>query len=374
MNDPIKKKYSIRTARWDISPYCNLNCLHCCAEGLFDSMNPNCLNAESAINLLNKLWENNITQLNILGKEPFLHPHINTILQYACKQGFDVDITTNGTVIKDKDIGFLVSVGLRNIFFSLDGSSPQANDIIRGGGAFHKTLVTIQKFLAEKKRQGASLQINVNTVLTKINALDILNIIDLCSSSGVNFFNLSHLEPMGNAFRHLNRLMLKPEEEFEVVEGVIKRLPNYPELKFNILSSKPKILEYFYKKYKVVFPVSISGCKACTREIYIGPAGEISPCLSCYANSPNILDGYFKHGKTNIFELKDKPIYEMPCCEEFRSAFPLNRDSYKNYVPCNSCPYLTTICYPCPLGSLSSRPYLEDFCLIAEKKLSELEG
>ncbi len=369
LKDIVKQKSTIRTARWDISPNCNLDCLHCCAEGLFDRRRPDYIEFESAIELLNKLWQNNITHLNILGKEPFLYPHINTILQYACKQGFQVDITTNGTMIKDSDIPFLVNLGLQSIYFSLDGSSPQVNDTIRGDGVFHKTLVTMRKFLSEKERQRSSIQINVNTVLTKLNVLDVHNIIDLCSSIGVNVFKLSHLELIGNASRHFKRLFLSPEEEFKAAEEVIKEIPSYPELKFYVLSSKPKLLEYFYKKYKVTFPIGISGCKACIKEIYIDSIGNISPCLS---TSVAFSNRYCRPYKFNIFELEGKSIYSLPFYEEFKSAFPLIKNTYKNYIPCNTCAYLATICYPCPLGFLNG-VHREELCLVAERT-EQIEG
>lgn len=368
----------IRTARWDFSLNCNLNCIHCCAEGLYNITNKNNINsgygdAESSFNLLNTLWQNGITQLNILGKEPFLHPNINAVLQYACKLGFQVDITTNGTSIRDRDIDFLVSLGLRSIYFSIDGSSSEVNDIIRGNGVFNKVLATLQKFQAEKKRQKSSLHININTTLTKINSADIPNMVELCSSNGVNLFKLSRLDLLGNASLHLENLFLKPGEEFEVAERLMKIIPDYPELKFEILSSKPKILEYFYRRYKVVFPVSISGCKACIKEIYMDPYGNISPCPS---TSPGFLtsEGNYKRYKINIYELEDD-IYRHPFYEEFKAAYPLVKETYKKYIPCNSCEYLTTICYPCPLGSSSvDKDKFEDLCFIADKKLSELDN
>ncbi|NJD76514.1 MAG: radical SAM protein [Candidatus Methanoperedens sp.] len=368
----------IRTARWDISLNCNLNCIHCCAEGFYNITDKNNINssygdAEFAYDLLYKLRQNGITQLNILGKEPFLHPNINAILQYACKLGFQVDITTNGTSIRDRDIEFLVSLGLRCIYFSIDGSSPAVNDLIRGRGVFNKVISTLQKFQAEKKRQKSSLSINVNTTLTKINSVDILNMVELCSSNEVNFFKLSRLEPLGNASRHLKYLFLKPAEEFEVAERLIKIIPDYTELKFDILSSKPKILEYFYRRYKTVFPVRISGCKACIKEIYIDPFGNISPCPSTSLGF-STSDGNYKRYKINIFEFQDN-ICKHPFYEEFKATYPLVKETYKKYIPCNSCDYLATICYPCPLGSSSIDKYnLEDLCSIADKKLSELNN
>jgi len=333
---------------------------------------PDTASPELAISLLDKLWQNGIKNLNILGREPFLYPHINTILQYACDRGFHVDITTNGTVISDNDIKFLASLGLRSIFFSIDGSSPEVNDAIRGDGVFHRALVAMQKLLAETKNKNSSIKVNVNTVLTKINASDIPAIIDLCSSNGVNGFKLSHLDLIGNASINSDRLFLKPTEEFKVAEEVVKIIPDYPELQFNILSSKPKFLEYLYKKYNAIFPVSISGCKACIEEIYLDPFGNISPCLSTYGGFSNVSHRNFENYNINVFECGEVPLCEHPFCKEFKHTFPLIKETYENYIPCNSCPYLTTLCYPCPLG-FSSNVYLEELCYIAEKKLNELD-
>jgi len=353
----------IKTARWDIYPQCNLDCIHCCANGLFD--NSNALNIDSAIELLGILLENKITHLNILGKEPFLHPDIKSILHYACKHGFQVDITTNGTAIKEEDISFFANIGLNNIFFSIDGSCPDINDTIRGRGTFDKNLFTLQKFIDAKKRENKT-SISVNTVLTKVNAADIHNIIELCASNAIKSFKLSQLDLIGNAYINSNILALTPEEEFQIAEEVIKTIPNYPELIFDILSDKPLFLEYFYKKYQVALPVNICGCKACIKEIYISPNGDISPCLSTYPDH-EFFDTQLK-SKINIFELKDKNIYKIPFFKLFQSAFPLIKETYKNYVPCNSCPYLTTICYPCPLNH--SKPHIhEKLCAIAGEKM-----
>ena len=265
----------------------------------------------------------------------------------------------------------MVGLGLRSIFFSIDGSGPNIDDTIRGKGVFNKSLTTMQKFLAERKIQNSPLKVNVNTVLTKINASDIPAIINLCSSNGVDGFKLSHLDLIGNAAFNSDSLFLKPIEEFKVVEEVMKIIPNYPELKFSILSSKPKFLEYVYKKYNVSFPVDVTGCKACIREIYIDPAGNTAPCLSTYEEFGNKLNDKIKNYKVNIFE-SNTPLCEYAFYNEFKNNFPLIKETYQNYVPCNSCPYLTTLCYPCPLGS-SDSIHVDEFCSIAEEKLSEME-
>ena len=361
----------LQTARWDLYPHCNLNCIHCCADGLYTYIDSDFLNLDAAVLLLNKLREAGIIHLNIVGKEPFLHPDIFNILLQACKLGLTVDITTNGTAIKDKDISFLVDLGIRCIYFSIDGSTAKINDMIRGDGVFEKASVTMGKILKEKERRHSALMVSVNTVLTKINAADILNLVDTCSSIGVNLFKLSHLLTLGQALSNFNDLALEPGEEFKAAEEVIKNIPLYPNLAFDVLTDHPMILEYFYKKYKVPLPVRMSGCKGCIKEIYIDPIGGISPCLGTSKGVSGFSNG--KNYRVDILSLNEKSIYETSFYDEFQSTFPLVRDTYKDYTPCYSCPYLTTICYPCPLYSLNGG-HVEELCFIAQKKLDQLNA
>jgi MoaA/NifB/PqqE/SkfB family radical SAM enzyme len=365
-----KQQRVVRTARWDLYPHCNLNCRHCCADGLYNYINKEFLNLDAAVLLLNKLWEDGIIHLNILGKEPFLHPNIFSILKHACQLGFTVDITTNGTTIEEKDISLLVDLGIRCIYFSIDGSTAKINNMIRGDGVFEKASVTMMKVIKEKERKHSELMVSVNTVLTKINATDIVNLADMCDSMGVKFFKLSHLLTLGQALANLNDLAIEPYEEFKIAEEVIKNIPQHPALAYDVLSDHPLLLEYFYKKYKVSFPVRMSGCKACIEEIYIDPVGGITPCLGTSRGIPEFSGG--KDYRVDIFDHYEKPIYKSSFYDEFQSTFPMEKETYRDYTPCHSCPYLATICYPCPLDSLSGG-HVEELCFIAKKKLDQLD-
>jgi len=228
----------------------------------------------------------------------------------------------------------------------------------------------MRALIAEKRRRHSRIKIVINTVLTKLNASDVPAIIDLANSLGVDGFKLSHLNLVGNAVAVSDRLALTAVDEFAVAEAVMRIIPNYPSITFDILSSKPKFLEYLYKAYSVSFPVTVSGCKACIREIYVDPTGHIAPCLSTYEGFSDIaqVDGTIKDYRINLLDLQHIPISDYPFYEEFRHAFPLTKDTYQHYVPCNTCPYLTTLCYPCPLG-VAGRVHVEELCAIAEEKL-----
>jgi len=365
-----EQNYFVKSAHWDIYTECNLKCMHCSTEGLYDSNNYNYLDEKLAFYLIDKLKDDGINELNILGKEPFLHPHILSILKYACEQGFKVDVTTNGTIIKETGIKSIIKLGLRSIFISIDGSCSHINDAIRGEGTFKKSFHTLQKFSQEKMIQGSSTMINVNTVLTKINGADIVNIIELCSENGVSLFKLSHLLIMGNATENIKKLYIDSNEELEIADQILKMMPKYQHLLFDILSDKPLFLEYFYKKYKIVLPVKLTGCKSCIKEIYIDPMGCIYPCLAASSGFNDIYHNY-ESNVIDIFDKDYKSISNHSFFNNSRSTFPLIKQIYQNYVSCNSCPYLTTICYPCPLYS-KEEIHIEKLCLAVKEKMENL--
>ena len=364
MNYCMHNDADLKSARWDITDRCNLNCIHCSAKGQFKEARN--LSEERAFYLLDIIWEKGIKNLTILGGEPFLYPHIYSVLSHACDLGFNVDITTNGTMIDYIEIDNLINIGLRSIFFSIDGSMPSINDAIRGPDVFKKTSESIGRLSELRESKGSSVYINVNTVLNKINSSNIPQIVELCSQYNIDCFKLSDLDLAGNALYNSDVLRLNRAEKIRSIQEIMKIIPNYPHIDFDILSSNPRFLEFLYENYDIEFPISISGCKACRKEIYIDPSGVISPCVSIYQDP--LLSGRYTD---SIFNLKDLPLSEHRIYREFKDNYQLIKDTYSTYTPCKTCPYLTTLCYPCPLGSSNEQNQIE-LCCIAEDELSKL--
>lgn len=370
-NGSMIRREAVRTARWDVSPFCNLSCLHCCAEDLYSQIDSAYLDAEAVVNVLHILSQQGVRHLNILGKEPFLHPDIFAILENACSSGFNVDVTTNGTAIAEKDIARLVDLGLRSIYFSIDGASREVNDRIRGDGVFERVVRTMDRFINEKTRKDVRVMVNVNTVLTRLNQHRILDLLPFCWSHGVDLFRLSHLMVIGNAARNVDLLQLEAQDEFRVGETVASVMSDYPGLRSYILTDRPLFLEYLYERHGAELPVRLSGCKACMTEIYIDPVGRISPCLATSPGFSEASNGPYSHYDVSIFDLQSESTPSSPFAGSFILDYPFSGETYENYVPCASCPYLGTVCYPCPLDS-SIGTHVEELCVIARAELERL--
>ena len=87
--------------------------------------------------------------------EPFLHPEIMDILDYAVKNsGVFVSVTTNGSLVDEQKAQQLLEMGLGLIDFSLDAYSEKTYQEIRLHGQLEKVRSHIL-FMLKKKREGA---------------------------------------------------------------------------------------------------------------------------------------------------------------------------------------------------------------------------
>lgn len=128
---------------------CNLNCTHCYINK--SQHGSNTLPLSLIEKWLHRLTaEGDSANLIFLGGEPTLHPDLHQAVKAARRIGFDsITIDTNGYLFNDilekvtpKEVDFFS--------FSLDGSTPETNDRLRGRGSFEACVAGIQR----AKRKG----------------------------------------------------------------------------------------------------------------------------------------------------------------------------------------------------------------------------
>ena len=86
---------------WEITNTCNYHCSYC----IFSSESKkyeNELSTEEIKKAIKELKENNFTYIKFTGGEPFTRDDMIEILKYARNLGFDMDISTNGSLITEK--------------------------------------------------------------------------------------------------------------------------------------------------------------------------------------------------------------------------------------------------------------------------------
>lgn len=363
-------------ARWDIISYCNLKCIHCRSEEFYSGRQQTYPSLEQALHTVDTLCERGVIGLNILGGEPFAYKHIFEVMNYAISRGLAVYVTNNGLKLKHERIPELLKMGINQITVSLDGSCAAVNDPIRGKGVFDRAFATLKELVRVKRalvadgELRAPSNISVNCVLTALNGHDVANLIHLCAETGVDSFRLSPLDEIGNARDHVDELRVSKAEQLNYAEQLLPLIEKYPALAISILDLKPLVLEYLYEKTGVSLAVGVVGCSACTKEIYVQPAGFASPCLATAKQSPLVEKKVIRDYVTDIAELPRTS--GETAFRDFLQDFKRDRRAYSKFRPCNECPYAGTLCKPCPLGSLKSGEAIEEMCLIAQHRMSDL--
>lgn len=110
-----------------------------------------------------------VRMIRFTGGEPLLCGELPFFINYCHEIGIKTSIITNGLILNEK-IDDLVTNGLDQVVFSIDGSSPKLHDSLRGvSGLFCK----IEYALNRINKEYPQLKIRVNTVVSEKNINDL---------------------------------------------------------------------------------------------------------------------------------------------------------------------------------------------------------
>ncbi len=144
---------------WEVTYACNLSCIHCLSDS--GKRRAAELSTDECRRVIDDLSAMKVFQFNIGGGEPFMRPDFPDLMDYAHDKGMVTCISTNGTLI-DRNIARRLDHRLVYIQVSLDGATPESNDLIRGKGSFQKVLHALE-CLRER-----NIEVSINTVLTRL--------------------------------------------------------------------------------------------------------------------------------------------------------------------------------------------------------------
>jgi len=215
----LESNAQVRSARtpvlnsifFHLTTRCNLSCLHCYITG--SQVNPNRdIPSKLVFRIIDSLADHGGKSITLSGGEPLLHHEIRKILKYAGSK-VEILLLTNGTLIDRAWADFLAGM---NIFIqiSIDGSTKEIHDSIRGRGTFEKSL----KALEYLQEAGLREKINFSTTVMNQNLHDLPGIISLAERLDVPLTRFVPLRRKGMAKRHWEAvgsgLTIKDSERF----------------------------------------------------------------------------------------------------------------------------------------------------------------
>ncbi len=179
---------------WNTTRRCNLRCVHCYSHSA-DRQYPGEMTTEQGVALLEDLAAFGAPVVLFSGGEPLLRPDLFDLASRATRLGMRAVISTNGTLIDQKNAERLREVGLSYVGVSLDGMR-ETNDKFRGReGAFDHALEGIRNC-----RQ-AGIKVGLRFTINNRNVADVADIFTLLRDEDIPRVCFYHLVYAGRGTR-----------------------------------------------------------------------------------------------------------------------------------------------------------------------------
>ncbi len=273
---------------WEITNTCNYHCSYC----IFSSESKKYedeLTTEEVKRVIRELKENNFTYIKFTGGEPFTRKDMTEILKYAAELGFDMDISTNASLITNEIAQELKNINLPMVHVSLDGSDKKSHEYVRGENTFEKTLRGIN-FLTEN-----NIYTRIGTVIYKENEDKLEEIIELAIQLKANEIIFSFMEAVGRLDGD-NTIISKRtiESVKQELEKLAIKYRSQIQVKYSFTENKECKTE--------------ECCPAVNKFIYINNLGQVSPCTWVLSKNPEYKSKLTLKNSTFTEVIKSEPI------------------------------------------------------------------
>ena len=179
---------------WEMTQACALTCRHCRAEAM-PGPHPMQLTLEESVEFLRQIpdFGNPLPQLILTGGDPLERKDLFPLIDEARRLGIGVSITPAATPAFTREVLVrLKEHQVEGLGLSLDGSTPEKHDSIRGvPGTFERTMAAI------RWAQELEMPLQVNTLVAEQTASDIPAIFELLKPYAVSRWSLFFLISVG---------------------------------------------------------------------------------------------------------------------------------------------------------------------------------
>ena len=285
---------------WGITSRCNLSCPHCYSSATRRAEGE--LSSEEISRVIDQLGALGTTTIGWTGGEPLLRKDLERQSMYALERhGIESAITTNGLPLTRIRLQSLRDAGILRIQISLDGSTPERNERMRG--ASRRSFLRILGAVDTARDMG--FQVHLAMILGAETLDDAHAMVDLARRSGVRSLRFCGYVPWGYGAGAEVRTRL---DWTDCRQEIARLVENYA------ASTTPLVL--FDPAFGPLPPhATYHECVAGERIMYIDSRGDVYPCTS-------LLDPQFSVG--NVLARTVADIWNDPAMSRV-AKYPRDR-------------------------------------------------
>lgn len=284
--------HELHVISWNVTRRCNLECTHCYLPATTRKVRPGHssadeLTTQEAFQLIDRIASVNPEVMLILsGGEPLLREDIFELSTYASGKGMMVVLGSNGLLVNEAVARMMKQSGVSGISISLDSVDPEIHDAVRSHtGAWEKAVSAIKIC----REEGLSVQ--VNTVVTKKNHAQLLQLIAYARDLGAKVFSPFFLVCTGRGEEMTD---LSPLQYEKVLSSIVEAQGNYDDIMVRTRCA-PTVRRVLYQKDpgSRILSMGAGSCLAGRSYCRITPEGDVTPCPYLPLSTGNVRERDF---------------------------------------------------------------------------------
>jgi len=247
-----------------ITQTCNIHCQYC-YYAVPENKTHKIITTENLIKFLKDSAEIGVKAIGFLGDgEPIVHPGCYDAVIAGADVGLDMAISTNGTILKEKNLDkFLKS--LTYIRFNISAGNPDAYGKVMGTSPklFNQVIKNISKCVDMKRKLKLKTTIGMQMVLVEGCVNQIVSYAKLGKELGVDYVQIKQCSEHGTITHGI------VPKDYTIYENMFKEAESHATKDFSVIIKRTKM----HNKKR-----SYNSCYGCRFLPQIDGAGDVYPC------------------------------------------------------------------------------------------------